>query len=645
MEVIFLLSDFNIKKAPSEFIIPKDSFESFFDLQEINQYAKVAAEEQSQEKTPNLFILPSAFEELNEHISWKTRTPQNLSEQGGILVGCVYKDKITDLICGVVRHIIPSVKSGNAAYIQFTHDDWISMYKIFEDKYASCNDNNNLQKVIGWYHTHPNMPVRMSDIDKQTHINFFQDIYQFSVIFNPQLGIWSVFNGTECKNCNGLLFCPKSIEALNENETNTSSQLNEGTKIDSECIYKNINSESTNSFVIKRYASDAQNIVQVNHQGTDNRINQYQLLLTDNSIKCRIRMKQRYKGKILQNKDTCYYYPINDNHNYSHKSYLICDSLVRRFASLIDYWEFDSRQSVALIYYLYERKNFYNVSPVKYVTFDLKDGLAVDGFVFSANANELIEYIGPSFKKNDVAVTVVYSAHNPTYQSLCEMYGNCDCVLWINPCNTNEFEFYVFDAYAKEMKKNFNIRSRSSFAMEQHLHKQSIQSEKELESNWIGGFSLSYNDHIISSKKYLKAKNDVVLQNEFMLNISKDFLVLFLEKIRRYEKITGSFTIIISYISHEKSPTNSILKINPSLDEILRICFFTQNNCNCVYQSVCLKDLNKYDNDTYTKQKKVAFIISNRDVNIDSFKNKLFGHSSAVCFNIETQNCCFYQLR
>jgi|GEM_PF-6647177 len=154
-----------------------------------------------------LYLLPSAFEEIRAHISWGKRTRGTVRGQGGILIGSVYRDWGTDFVCGVARHIVPAARAGDATYIQFTHADRIAMYRELEARFTAAEGEEQLS-VIGWYHTHPDMPVQMSGIDKSTHTSFFPHPWQFSVILSPQRKVWAIFNGALCGNCSGYLYTP-----------------------------------------------------------------------------------------------------------------------------------------------------------------------------------------------------------------------------------------------------------------------------------------------------------------------------------------------------------------------------------------------------------------------------------------------------
>ncbi len=254
----------------------------------------------------------------------------------------------TQLICGVVHHIIPSKKSGDATYIQFTHDDWILMYKEFEEKYAPVASCEKRLIVLGWYHTHPNMPVRMSGIDKSTHVGFFPNEWQFSVIINPQNGTWAVFNGDESKNCNGYIYCTLT-EGLESTETILDDNLI--TSEVTEQINLNQSLAPNGSFVIKRRSTIYQNSIQSSNSIDTRSIDQQstQRYEINNNLSSRHTITVKYKGGILPYGNTFYYYPLNSDVSIGSKSYLISDALIRQFISYIDNWGFSGEESVAIL--------------------------------------------------------------------------------------------------------------------------------------------------------------------------------------------------------------------------------------------------------------------------------------------------------
>lgn len=610
---------FNIKKAPINFEIKSDSLESYLHSKEQSNYSKISCEKLSDDSVATLYILPSAFLELNEHISWKKKTQTNLSEQGGILLGSVYKDNATQLICGVVQHIIPSAKSGNATYIQFTHNDWIMMYKEFEDKYSSVKENEKQLKVIGWYHTHPNMPVNMSGIDKNTHIGFFSEVWQFSVILNPQWGTWAVFNGAECKNCNGYIYCllPKNVDSRNilEEPNRTQFEIPVRTK-------QHQTLTLNDSFVIKNRSD-------VSLKGSQHNAHPVCHAGNYSSTSKSISMEQHYKDGNLFIKNTCYHLPINLSRIVGEKDFIISDTLVRKFASFIDDWSFEGEESIALIYYLYESLQFMEKgSNVKYYTFNDSDGLSADGFIFISASDEYFEYL--SGYKENVSLVVVYSAVRPTCSGLSEMYGNYDYVLWINSHDTNEFLLYFVRSNTKCMKNNFNAKNYGVSGTEQRIVRQAVHNGHDLFDNLLLSSNFLYS-------KYLGTEYGEV--NKPPLFISKNLIEQFISRIKRY-KINSGFSIIISYKTPDY-PSENQKCVNPLIHEFSRVLVFK----NITGNKILGCDIKGLDRENYCgKLSKFALIISNRNVDIDKLKSKLVGHLTALYVNIENQDRHFYRL-
>ena len=269
-----------------------------------------------------LYLLPSAFEEIRAHISWGKRTRGNVRGQGGILIGSVYRDRGTDFVCGVARHIVPAARAGDATYIQFTHADWIEMYRELEARFTAAEGEEQLS-VIGWYHTHPDIPGQMSGIDKSAHTSFFSHPWQFSVILNPQRKVWAVFNGALCGNCSGYLYPPPVAEA--EAAPPPSHEPEPQPEVPEP--------QPERPFVIKRRSP---------------------MPIYRDAPQSRGPMTQRYPGGVLPVGRTCYYYPVNLDEIPAGKSYIISDALVRRLAAMVDGWGLSGGESLALIYHLTE---------------------------------------------------------------------------------------------------------------------------------------------------------------------------------------------------------------------------------------------------------------------------------------------------
>ena len=148
-----------------------------------------------------LYIKPQARENLLTHIGWERITDNNINEQGGLLIGNVYKDSQNQLVFGIVDAIVEAeYTSSNSIHLNMTHQTWNTMLGN-ADKLIRENGN---MKVIGWYHTHPNnLDVFMSGTDLATQKRLFNKDWNFAVVLNPHHKIWRVFYGENAKECEG----------------------------------------------------------------------------------------------------------------------------------------------------------------------------------------------------------------------------------------------------------------------------------------------------------------------------------------------------------------------------------------------------------------------------------------------------------
>jgi len=115
-----------------------------------------------------------AYEAIVQHADEDTQV-----ELCGVLIGNVYKDEkgpfldITDIITG--EHA-----SSDGAQVTFTHDTWAHINAIKDTKFP---DNN----IVGWYHTHPQYGIFLSQQDRFIHENFFNQPWQTAFVIDPIL--------------------------------------------------------------------------------------------------------------------------------------------------------------------------------------------------------------------------------------------------------------------------------------------------------------------------------------------------------------------------------------------------------------------------------------------------------------------------
>ena len=97
-------------------------------------------------------------------------------EVGGFLVG--YLEGNT----AHVTNVFPAKHSvGASTQLTFTHDSWNAIYEQLEKEPEGTS-------LIGWFHSHPNFGVFLSDHDKFIQSNFFKQDGQITIVVDPIRG-------------------------------------------------------------------------------------------------------------------------------------------------------------------------------------------------------------------------------------------------------------------------------------------------------------------------------------------------------------------------------------------------------------------------------------------------------------------------
>jgi len=128
-----------------------------------------------------LVISEIASEEAAKITDWGKKTRNNINEQMGLLIGHIYAND--NVFVGWVSHFILSETWGNRISIDVGHSEWADMQKKIEQL------NNQYQKeyrIVGWWHTHPEMQLFLSQTDIETQKKFFGKNWQFAMVINPQ---------------------------------------------------------------------------------------------------------------------------------------------------------------------------------------------------------------------------------------------------------------------------------------------------------------------------------------------------------------------------------------------------------------------------------------------------------------------------
>lgn len=100
-------------------------------------------------------------------------------EVGGVLVGTIGSGPVdgTEVVAA-----IPALKAvGASANVTFTHEVWDEALQIVDRDHPG-------RKIVGWYHSHPDFGVFLSDYDLFIHENFFPLPGMLALVVDPIRG-------------------------------------------------------------------------------------------------------------------------------------------------------------------------------------------------------------------------------------------------------------------------------------------------------------------------------------------------------------------------------------------------------------------------------------------------------------------------
>ena len=131
-----------------------------------------------------IYIDESAFDRICNNAE-KTR------EVGGILVGDVLKDKNGPFIR--VDHVIEALHAEEkGTELTITHETWNHIHEQMDKTHAG-------KRILGWYHTHPNFGIFLSEQDQFIQQSFFNLAFQIALVYDPVRKVHGVFSWRDSK--------------------------------------------------------------------------------------------------------------------------------------------------------------------------------------------------------------------------------------------------------------------------------------------------------------------------------------------------------------------------------------------------------------------------------------------------------------
>jgi proteasome lid subunit RPN8/RPN11 len=120
------------------------------------------------------------------HERMAAHAAENLSvEICGILVGDWFKDENGPYV--LINEAIRADKAqSNTGDVKLTHDDWTDINRQMDTKFTD-------RKIVGWYHSHPNFGIFLSQYDIFVHQYTFNSPGQIAYVVDPVNGLEGVF--------------------------------------------------------------------------------------------------------------------------------------------------------------------------------------------------------------------------------------------------------------------------------------------------------------------------------------------------------------------------------------------------------------------------------------------------------------------
>ena len=123
-------------------------------------------------------VTPIAYAQAMAHL-----THQSV-EQGGLLIGKVWKNQIEcgapQIACVQIREAIASLTNEATAFsLKMSADVWANA----NQRIATSGDTD--LRIVGWFHSHPNLGAFLSATDKATQAGFFYHSYSVGWVIDP----------------------------------------------------------------------------------------------------------------------------------------------------------------------------------------------------------------------------------------------------------------------------------------------------------------------------------------------------------------------------------------------------------------------------------------------------------------------------
>ncbi|WP_339733847.1 Mov34/MPN/PAD-1 family protein [uncultured Gimesia sp.] len=127
-----------------------------------------------------LLISPTVHQGIQDHAAKDTTV-----EICGVLVGEWHRDEHGPF-ANITQYIRCNQAASKFAEVTFTHESWSQINSDMDSKYSDL-------RIIGWYHSHPDFGIFLSDRDVFIQENFFSGPGQVAYVVDPVRKLEGVF--------------------------------------------------------------------------------------------------------------------------------------------------------------------------------------------------------------------------------------------------------------------------------------------------------------------------------------------------------------------------------------------------------------------------------------------------------------------
>lgn len=103
----------------------------------------------------------------------------------GVLVGNWHRDE-NGPYADVTNYIRCDNAASKLAEVTFTHESWAQINKEMDSRFQN-------ERIVGWYHSHPDFGIFLSDRDTFIHEHFFSSPGQVAYVVDPVRGLEGMF--------------------------------------------------------------------------------------------------------------------------------------------------------------------------------------------------------------------------------------------------------------------------------------------------------------------------------------------------------------------------------------------------------------------------------------------------------------------